>query len=267
MFLDELIVGEVEYDRDFDPSSVAAQDLVLNVCSQAKNYDNDMQISDDNGPDSTVKCYQRDFRRWMIENYPNINLPVTGYQYVQKLREFVNSKEYFEKYNDMIGFVDNRLSFVSVTFNTTQDIDDNYEEGFKHRDAWWGKLKIISFNIMKIYSFSDYIDSLNDNAPNGMKSARGVCSEWSWWHVQQKLFEQALLGMLISLVIAFCCVTLFTMNIFMGIFTTIAIASVVIAVLCLLVAFGWQLGAMEAIASIMVVGLSVDYSGMLVKTL
>jgi len=93
-----------------------------------------------------------------------------------------------------------------------------------------------------------------------MKSARGVCSIWAWWRVQQLLFEQALIGMAISLFVAFVCVTIFTMNIIVSFFTILAITAVVATVLCLLVVFGWNLGAMEAIASIMVVGLSVDYS-------
>lgn len=93
-----------------------------------------------------------------------------------------------------------------------------------------------------------------------MKSGKVTSGVWNWWRTQQILFEQALLGMLISLIVAFACVTLFTLNIIVSFFAILAITCVVATVLCLLFVFGWQLGAMEAISTIMVVGLSVDYS-------
>ena len=93
-----------------------------------------------------------------------------------------------------------------------------------------------------------------------MSSARAACGQWGWWQVQQILFQQALLGILISLIVAFGCILLFTLNVVVSICAIIAVASVVTTILCLLFVFGWNLGVTEAITVIMVVGLSVDYS-------
>ena len=138
---DEFKPGGVEYDRDFDPSTVAGQNLVKTVCKRAKDFDGDMKIVDDDSDDATVKCYQEDFERWMKDTYPSTQLPVTGFLYFEYLREFVNSGENFNRYNDVIGFVDNRLAVVSVQFNTTQDPDVSCQKGFDRRDAWWGKFR------------------------------------------------------------------------------------------------------------------------------
>lgn len=144
MFLDENLPGEVEYDPDFDPSTRAAQLVVLDVCNNAASYDNDMKIIDDDTDDAAVKCYQKDFEIWLRKNYPNeINPEGEAYQFL--LREFVNSEEYFGRYNEAIGFVDNRLRFVSVSFNSSQSFDVSYEKGFSHRDAWWGKFLCFPF--------------------------------------------------------------------------------------------------------------------------
>ena len=150
--LDENSPGSVEYDKRFDPTSRSAQLLVLHVCDKASDYDNDMKIIDDDTDDATVKCYQKDFELWLFDNYPDEFQP-EGARYATLLREFVNSKDNFEKYNEAIGFVDNRLSFVSVTFNSSQTFDVSYEKGFSHRDAWWGKYSFLSFLFIDFLSF------------------------------------------------------------------------------------------------------------------
>ena len=69
---DEEDTGTVKYDRKFNPSTLEAQQLVLQVCNQAREYDNDMKIiAPSEGDQGNVRCYQEDFEQWMQQEYPN----------------------------------------------------------------------------------------------------------------------------------------------------------------------------------------------------
>jgi predicted RND superfamily exporter protein len=63
----------------------------------------------------------------------------------------------------------------------------------------------------------------------------------------------------ISFAVAFLVLLVSTMNIFISIYASIVIINIVISVLAMIYLLGWALGVIESIASIIVIGFSVDY--------
>eukprot|EP01094_Clydonella_sp_ATCC50884_P002963 TRINITY_DN1227_c0_g1_i1.p1 TRINITY_DN1227_c0_g1~~TRINITY_DN1227_c0_g1_i1.p1 ORF type:complete len:465 (+),score=90.80 TRINITY_DN1227_c0_g1_i1:101-1495(+) len=236
---DENDVGEVDYDKSFRLDTAETQAHVLKICETAPFY-NDLRIRND---EYAVRCFLSDFNEWVAETKPLEPLPVVGPKFELLLREFVRSDPWTQTYDNLVGFVDDKLRFVAVQFNTTIDDDDSINSQEDALDAW-----------------EDYMDDQNDDAPEGVDNAYATNSSWLFIHLRRLLFRQALVGMFVALPIAFAIMLVFTLNIIVCLYATIAMLAVVCAVLMFFVATGWDIGVMESIASILVVGLSVDAS-------
>jgi predicted RND superfamily exporter protein len=76
---------------------------------------------------------------------------------------------------------------------------------------------------------------------------------------EQALVDNAISGMMISFAVAFVVLLLSTMNFLISIYASVVIMNIVISVLAMVYLLGWALGVIESIASIIVIGFSVDY--------
>jgi protein dispatched 1 len=87
-----------------------------------------------------------------------------------------------------------------------------------------------------------------------------TCDEWLDMITDENLVFTAMIGMAVSVVIAFISLFATTQNIVLSAFATFTICGIVACLLATLVVLGWGLGLMESLNLAVVVGLSVDYS-------
>merc|ERR1712176_157475 len=69
----------------------------------------------------------------------------------------------------------------------------------------------------------------------------------------------AIMGVVISLLIAFIILTISTLNPYIALLAIVDITCVVAVILVFIHVFGWKLGQIESIAATILVGLAVDY--------
>ena len=82
---------------------------------------------------------------------------------------------------------------------------------------------------------------------------------FSYFFIQEKIIKEAVIGIALSLFMAFCILTIATGNWIMAGYSVAVIFGIVMCVIGFTVANGWKLGVIEAIIYVMVVGMSVDY--------
>ena len=66
-------------------------------------------------------------------------------------------------------------------------------------------------------------------------------------------------GMIVAVVFAFFMLLISTMNVIVSVYCTLALAGVIASAVALIQWLGWELGTVEAIAMVVLIGLSVDY--------
>mmetsp|Transcript_22675 Transcript_22675/g.26668 ORF Transcript_22675/g.26668 Transcript_22675/m.26668 type:complete len:133 (+) Transcript_22675:448-846(+) len=72
-------------------------------------------------------------------------------------------------------------------------------------------------------------------------------------------YEGAIQGMIVSVSLAFLIMLLATQNLFVTIYSIIAVMFIVAGVTAIMVLAGWELGVIESVATVIVIGFSVDY--------
>merc|ERR1711879_330571 len=82
---------------------------------------------------------------------------------------------------------------------------------------------------------------------------------FSYYFIQEKIIEEAIIGIGLSLTFAYIILTIATGNWLMAMYSVIVIFAIVICVIGFTVANGWALGVIEAVIYVLVVGMSVDY--------
>ncbi|KAK3242148.1 Patched domain-containing protein [Cymbomonas tetramitiformis] len=110
--------------------------------------------------------------------------------------------------------------------------------------------------------WKEWMDEMNRHAPQYCNvTFQTSNSAWSFYNLNKSLIEETFFGIGLSLFCAFVVMAspLATSNVPMAFISTLTIAYIVLGVFWFTVAKGWDLGALEAINYVMVIGLSVDY--------
>merc|ERR1711991_563017 len=84
--------------------------------------------------------------------------------------------------------------------------------------------------------------------------------------IEESLFDNAVFGIWVSILIAFAVLLFTTMNLFLSLIAILTIGAVVTCVIGTIVAIGWTLGIIESICLTIVVGISVDYPAHMVES-
>jgi hypothetical protein len=248
--------GRVRYDKDFDLFNADTQRVIKDACVSLASWpckEDECEYGLLIRPNTTI-CFVEDFDRWVAaeKGVSTTTLIDSGAraEYMTYLLEFRQNQfplgDPSKSYDSVIGFTKNRdpldgPSYVQVKGSMTMPLlTPLAKKGGIEKQA-----KKYLQNIEKIQSAKHVFQWTFD---------------WVWSVTQQGTIDGLTTGMSLAFPIAFIALIMATNNIIIAVFAIISVGGIVAAVLGMCWHVGWVLGTGEAIAGVMVIGLSVDYT-------
>ena len=229
---DSTDIGTNIYDTEFDMSSEANQQRIVDICNDLRNSSLVL-----NGQ---VECWVQDF--W---NEMNGGSPVPQSQFYTQLDAYINTTQIGQdQYNDyMIGYINGELRFMRIKSLSPDDESQGYDQMNSLYNNWE--------NLMQSY---------NQGSPQGINRAfQSGGYQWAWLVTQRELVRGAIQGILISIVFSFVVILTSTLNIVSAAYSIVCIVCIIISVVGTIQMLGWSIGVTESIAVVIIVGFSVDY--------
>lgn len=255
-FVPHLNRGSPIFDSNFDISTTVNQNAIIDACNKV-----DAALCTAPGCNmptlaypGSVHCFMKDFTTWYNTTYGTSTLP-TGATFNTRLLEFRSnfSGEAFQKsynYLDNIGVVDGQIKFCSIPFTTTLLSLQSYQVTKGVYDATEAMISVIAATM-----------------PDGLKNILDVSAIGSWgrtWDfltIQEALVQGLYQGFAICFPASFFVLLFATRNAVTALYAIITIAAICASVLGFAHgAFGYELGIIESIAAVCVIGFSVDYT-------
>jgi len=249
--------GDVVFDEDFDIVSSANQLHFLSVCNDLRNLtcipsgeskrlegctdavNNLATIPDD------IVCVLEFFYEYYQATVNNISISAIQSLGDTDPEHFVGALENFSLSQDVspyLGFVNSEPKYIAIEYRAT--LLNNQPT----------RIKEPFFDFLY-----DFEDSKADEAPVGMKSTLQTTFDMIFLDTELGIVSGLFNGLGLSLPAAYLVLLYGTNNIYLATFAFLSIVGIVGCVLGSIYVIGWTLGVAEAIAAIMVVGLSVDY--------
>eukprot|EP00971_Amphidinium_carterae_P330706 6463874-Amphidinium_carterae.1 len=175
--------GGAEFDNSFDPSTVEAQQAVLDACESLKQKTCTLPGCENGGSgllmmdtaEQEWSCFMEDFHKWLEFAYPLEHEAAvqstwpSGSDFVSKLYQFrdlddssreasgccAQSRVLPPNYFEDIGFINGHLKYIQVRIRTTLNEDLSYADGIDVRDM-----------------MDDWIDTQIAVQPEGMRSLK-----------------------------------------------------------------------------------------------
>jgi len=230
-------VGEIVWDKTFNPSTQINQLRLKTVCDNLKSDEYANLVLDRN-----VHCFVDNF----VEYLTSINLtyPVTDSHFVSHLKNFLN--------DDTYGAEDRNLDSIGIEGDST--------------------LRYIFFRVIgkgdrgpksvlhpRWERWETVLKNFNEGSMEGLNKAFHTSRWWSWYMTEETLVRNAIQGMLIAAAISFLILAVTTHNIILALYAIICIIGIVTSVMAIVAFHGWDFGTAESIAVVILIGFSVDY--------
>jgi protein dispatched 1 len=224
-------LGTIEWDNNFDMSSEANQQRLLDICNnlKASNLVKDQQVT----------CWVQDF-----VNAQNGGNPVPQANFYTELETYLATTTGQNQYSDnQIGYINGRLYFikfealsVAIPFQGYEILEPVYDD--------WENLK----------------DNYNKNSPIGINNSfQTAAFHWAFLVTEKAFVSGAIQGTLISMLFAFLVLLFSTLNIMIALYSILSIGGIVVSAISVMEMSGWTLGIIESIAMVILIGFSVDY--------
>ena len=242
--------GDVlRFDEAFDLSDPGAQQAASSFCATL--LTESCSLNGCTGstvilPSGRHTCTIDLFHTWWFDNFNDTDYDIPGKNTTQRNEFFSRLAQFRDenKMEDFIGFIDGNLRYFGMRFVTT----------INPRDP----ASIVSPVEKKI---DNLVQTANNGAPATAKSLRISAQKFVQNSSEQDLVNNVVRGLLITFPIVFVVLLFATDNWILATLASISIGFVVVSTLGSIFTFaGWELGLTESIASIMIVGLSVDYT-------
>jgi hypothetical protein len=248
----------VVYDSEFDLFQAEAQAAIKDVCERLPEWP---CKADKCGvekklvrPDTTV-CFLTHFESWAVSSKSLDVSAMVGDEaqratYMGLLKEFRHTAfalgDPSKSYDGVIGFTNKRdeldgPSFVMVTSSMTMPL-----------------LTSLVLKEPVEEATEKFLGSVQ--RPSSAKHVFQYTFDWVWSVTQAGTVDGLTQGMSIAFPLAFVALIVATQNWFLSVFATISVGAIVASVLGMCKLIGWALGTGEAVAGVMVIGLSVDYT-------
>lgn len=237
-------------DDEFDLSDPAAQSAIAGFCETLLAEPCDAEGCQGLGflilPSANFDCPIEDFQAWWNVTFNDTEYLKPNKNTAEKDTFFTRLQTYAieEGQTEFIGFIDGRHAYFGANFRLTAN------------PLFPASLKEPLEDILTSLT-AEY----NTNAPSTAKNCRFASEEFVQNAIEQDLFQTTVRGLVITMPIVFVVLLFATQNYLMAIFASTSIAMIVFVVLGIVFTIlGWELGITESIVSIMIVGLSVDYT-------
>lgn len=242
--------GRVIYDEDFDLFAPQTQTVIKDTCSSLASWPCDAPKCEYGlliRPNATT-CFLNNFESWAfvakgVDVGSWVGDETKREDYMGYLMEFRRTDASFD---EIIGFTDKRdpsygPSYVQVQALMTMPL-----------------LTPLAAKTDIEKAAEDFIKSVP--TPATAKHVFQYTFDWVWSVTQDGTVTGLTQGMAIAFPLAFFALILATKNWILSTFACISVGAIVATVLGYCQLNGWALGTGEAIAGVMVIGLSVDYT-------
>jgi len=232
--------GKLITDGDFEPSPSENQQHLVYVCdTKIPALADELYILDI----SQLVCPMQDFREFALATVGTF--PVNQSDFNDLFAVFLMSEFGVRTIeNAVAGLIDGVVSYIALKIPV-----DLYSlaAGTEKKPVYtaWVNMK----------------NNLNTFAPAGVNKAVLTCamSEWSWMRTQEALVRGAWNGICVALPTAFLAILIFTRNLIISLFAIVTIIEIMLTISIVIVFMGWELGIVETISLVIIIGFSVDY--------
>ena len=244
--------GTLVYDDAFDLSDAAAQEAYLRLCDEVRAAPCDSEgcrkVPGRLVDPPTVRC--------LLVEFAAERGNVTGAAFEPELAAWV-AEDPFER-EELAGFVDGELKYVTVAFKTTMRDEETSELVQEVYDEWQDLLRpFVATAPASLASCEGERCTLFVSTCGG----RDDCGlAFAWMVTQRELVRGLFNGLAICAPVAFAVLLLVTGSLTVALLAILSIGLVVTSLLGTIKTIGWELGVGEAIAGTIVIGLAVDYT-------
>ena len=224
--------GKNVLDEDFDMSSTANQQRILDICTSLK--------TNTLVKEQKVTCWVEDFL-----TVQNGGSPVAQANFYTELETYLQTTNGKKQYsNAEIGYIDGKLQFMRIMALAAAEPFQGYRIVEPIYDKW-----------------EDLKDSFNEGSPAGVNNCfETAMDHWANAFTQKAFVSGAISGTLMSIAFAFVVLLFSTLNAVTATFAILSISCIVVSVIAMMEVVGWYLGAIESIAIVISIGFSVDYA-------
>ena len=115
--------------------------------------------------------------------------------------------------------------------------------------------------------WEDFKDSLNEDLPEGMNNMfQTAMYSWAFLKTGPELIENAVIGLTVSLAVAFVGMLLFTMNLLIAIMALFSLTFLFLSIIGSIFFCGYEFGLIESILSVVIVGYVINYTTLIAGT-
>ncbi|KAK6181586.1 hypothetical protein SNE40_009411 [Patella caerulea] len=114
--------------------------------------------------------------------------------------------------------------------------------------------------IALVEAWEDFMNEQKATMPSSLQGGFQVAwNIWHWFYVQRVLYENAIMGISLGLILTTIILLVSIQNIIISLLASFTISMVTICVIGVIPLLGWKLGVLVSLNMCLVVGLSVDY--------
>ena len=248
-------LGTIKWDNGFDMSSTESQKFLLGVCSNITELYADEMSSED-----SLNCFMDDLVDFGLErglSFPFVfdasNASAQREQFTDFIAEFAfnDSRGNLRRVNGELGYVDTEhaLKFVSINWRLNRKVWISPSEKSSLFDKW-----------------EDRMDRWNAQAAsntNTTRLSRGFQTAdraYMDGKTAEAFVSSALQGLMIAFPLAWLVLFLSTRNYLVASYAAIIIAAIVASEVAIMHLQGLQLGVIQSLGIVMMVGFAVDYT-------
>ncbi|XP_061167576.1 protein dispatched homolog 3-like [Saccostrea echinata] len=288
--------GNQVYDSSFNPNPLDNQLALMSFCnsfySMSPSELSMYKIKTDISGNPEVACFTRDLDTYLKSlsiGGLNLSLPWDS----ARMLSFMNAQPTyydptgFSSYTDWLSIPMQYWMYAGYSGNYTADYGvyndlfgeekTTFSKQLKTDNSiyYGNKLKYLavqvnttinkritgySTGIPLIEKWEKLIENKMKTMPTGVNSAVQLTKQtWHWIYVLKKLADNALLGIVIGVCLAFPILSLSTMNFVIGFLATFSICCTTVCVIGVIPLAGWKLGLLTSLNMCLVVGLAVDF--------
>ena len=198
-----------------------------------------------------VNCWILSFKPWFEEHYVNETFPCTLNNCTDIIMQFASTWESVlpnEQYSNRLWLQDSKIVGTTFSVNSTLSYFNvaytDVKPAFEAWNDWTAK-------------------NLGNHTEPCLQSAFHVAEDrskaWVFLNTQDLLMTGAFTGSGISLAVAFVVLWLATGNLIVTAVASLCMLCVTVCIMGMMYVLGWELGTIESISAVILVGLSVDY--------
>lgn len=247
--------GNVVFTETFDIAASETQKFLLGVCEDLRTLSCIPEGATEplegcRGPTpelvvfpGSVKCILEDFYDFVQADFSQEEVQALGDTDPDAFYNLLQNFSLSVDNSDVIGFIDDEIVFLTINFAASIVLVRPSQEK-----------KPVHALIFELQQES------NANTPSLLGQATVASQDFAFIEGEKTLVPGLFSGLAIAFGFAFIVLLFGTDNFILAIFALISIIGIVISLLGTIKLIGWDLGFLQVIASVMVVGLAVDYT-------